>query len=67
MKNKNIEELAKQLRKEVTNVEDLQTAIMHLFWGPAELSQDNEGQLVVYTGMKTTKDKDLCVYFPPVY
>jgi len=45
-----IKVLAKHLRQNIATKADLQLVIKELFKGRAEVSTDNEGQLMVYTG-----------------
>tara|TARA_R100001244_G_scaffold128796_1_gene99847 strand:+ start:259 stop:486 length:228 start_codon:yes stop_codon:yes gene_type:complete len=47
---KEIRVLAKYLRRAMGNRQYLEFAIKELFKGKAEVSSDNQGQLVVYTG-----------------
>ena len=49
-KQNEIKVLAKYLRNEIVNVEDLKFVVNELFKGQAEVSNDKQGQLVVYTG-----------------
>ena len=45
-----IKVLAKHLRQNIATKTDLQLVMKELFKGKAEVSADNQGQLVVYTG-----------------
>ena len=47
---KEIRVLAKYLRRAMGNRQYLEFAIKELFKGKAEVSSDNQGQLVIYTG-----------------
>jgi hypothetical protein len=49
-KENEIKVLAKHLRQNIATKTDLQLVIKELFKGKAEVSADNQGQLVVYTG-----------------
>ena len=49
-KQNEIKVLAKYLRRSIANVDDLRLAVKELFKGEAELSLDNDKQVVVYTG-----------------
>ena len=48
--------LAKYLRRSIANVNDLKLAVKVLFKGEAEISLDNDKQLVVYTGHTFDRD-----------
>ena len=45
-----IKVLAKHLRQNIATKADLQLVMKELFKGKAEVSTDNDGQLMVYTG-----------------
>ena len=45
-----IKVLAKHLRQNIATKADLQSVMKELFKGKAEVSTDNDGQLMVYTG-----------------
>jgi len=45
-----IKVLAKHLRQNIATKADLQLVMKELFKGRAEVSTDNDGQLMVYTG-----------------
>ena len=49
-KQNEIRVLAKHLRQNIATKNDLQAVMKELFKGKAEVSSDNQGQLVVYTG-----------------
>ena len=49
-KENEIKVLAKYLRRSIENVDDLKLAVNELFKGDAELSVDNDDQVVIYTG-----------------
>ena len=49
-KQNEINVLAKYLRRSIENVDDLKQAIKVLFKGEAEISLDNDKQVVIYTG-----------------
>jgi len=49
-KKQRIHTFAKNLRTEIATVDDLRDAMTILFKGRAEVSTDNDGQLMVYTG-----------------
>ena len=55
-KQNEINVLAKYLRRSIENVDDLKQAVKVLFKGEAEISLDNDKQLVVYTGHVATVD-----------
>ena len=55
-KQNEIRVLAKYLRRSIENVDDLKQAVKVLFKGEAELSLDNDKQLVVYTGHTFDRD-----------
>ena len=48
--------LAKYLRRSIGNVSDLKLAIKGLFKGEAEISFDNDNQVVIYTGHTFDRD-----------
>ena len=45
-----IKVLAKHLRQNIATKTDMEAVMKELFKGKAEVSSDNQGQLVVYTG-----------------
>ena len=49
-KQNEIKVLAKLLRREIGDLEDMKFVVKELFKGKAEVSADNDGQLTVYTG-----------------
>ena len=49
-KKQRIHSHAKNLRLNIANVDELKQAISILFKGEAEVSFDNDGQIVIYTG-----------------
>ena len=49
-KQNEIKVLAKHLRQNIATKNDLQSVMKELFKGKAEVSSDNQGHLVVYTG-----------------
>ena len=49
-KEQKIKALAETLRDQLATVDDLRNAMKILFKGKAEVSTDNDGQLMVYTG-----------------
>jgi len=49
-KQNEIRVLAKHLRQNIATTSDLLAVMKELFKGKAEVSSDNQGQLVVYTG-----------------
>ena len=49
-KENEIRVLAKHLRLNIATKADLQLVIKELFKGKAEVSADNQGQLIIYTG-----------------
>jgi hypothetical protein len=49
-KENEIKVLAKHLRQNIATKTDLQLVIKELFKGKAEVSADNQGQLIIYTG-----------------
>ena len=49
-KQNEIKVLAKYLRRSVENITDLKLAVNELFKGDAEVSLDNDDQVVIYTG-----------------
>ena len=55
-KENEIKVLAKYLRRSIGNMDDLKQAVNVLFKGEAELSLDNDKQLVVYTGHTYLRD-----------
>ena len=56
-KQNEIKVLAKYLRRSIENITDLKQAVNELFKGEAELSLDNDRQVVIYTGH--TFDRDI--------
>jgi|TARA_R110002020_G_scaffold173630_1_gene364534 hypothetical protein len=51
-KQNEIRVLAKHLRQNIATKTDLELVMKELFKGQAEVSTDNDGQLLVYTGHK---------------
>ena len=49
-KQNEIRVLAKHLRQNIATKTDMEAVMKELFKGKAEVSSDNQGQLVVYTG-----------------
>ena len=49
-KENEIKVLAKHLRQNIATKSDLQSVMQELFKGKAEVSSDNQGQLIIYTG-----------------
>jgi hypothetical protein len=49
-KQNEIKVLAKHLRLNIATKSDLQSVMQELFKGKAEVSSDNQGQLIIYTG-----------------
>ena len=49
-KQNEIRVLAKHLRRTIATKNDLKAVMKELFKGKAEVSSDNQGQVVVYTG-----------------
>ncbi len=49
-KQNEIRVLAKHLRQNIATKTDMEAVMNELFKGKAEVSSDNQGQLVVYTG-----------------
>ena len=49
-KQNEIRVLAKHLRQNIATKTDMESVMKELFKGKAEVSSDNQGQLVVYTG-----------------
>jgi DNA-binding transcriptional regulator/RsmH inhibitor MraZ len=47
---KQIRVLAKHLRQNIATKTDMEAVMKELFKGKAEVSSDNQGQLVIYTG-----------------
>ena len=49
-KQNEIRVLAKHLRQNIATKTDMQAVMKELFKGKAEVSSDNQGQLIIYTG-----------------
>jgi len=57
-KQNEIKVLAKYLRRSVENITDLKLAVNELFKGDAEVSLDNDDQVVIYTGHAVMRHMD---------
>ena len=57
-KENEIKVLAKYLRRSIENVTDLKLAVNELFKGDAEVSLDNDDQVIIYTGHAVLRHMD---------
>jgi hypothetical protein len=49
-KQNEIKVLAKYLRRQISDIQDMKLVVKELFKGEAELSMDSDHQIVIYTG-----------------
>ena len=62
-KENEINVLAKYLRRSIENINDLKLAVNELFKGDAEVSLDNDDQVIIYTGHAVMRHMDI----PDIY